>query len=74
MNFPINKNTISLAVVTVILLLFFVAGAFDVLDYVIIKILLIGLTSVVAIVIAANFFKNSLKKNRPEDKLQDDSN
>jgi len=74
LNFPLNNNTISLSSVAVIILLFFTEGAFDVLDYMIIKILLIGLSSVIGLIVVSVLRKNSLKKNRPEDKLQDDSN
>ncbi|MBT8243951.1 hypothetical protein [Winogradskyella sp.] len=72
--FPPNKNTIALVTATVITLLFFVSGVLGILDYLIIKALLIFLTGCLAIVVSVILFKNSLIKNRPEDKLQDDSN
>lgn len=70
--FPLNKNTIALSFVAIIVLGFFIAGLFDVLDYFIIKVLLI--TGTVAIVIAtiAFLFKNNAQKNRLDDS-QDDS-
>jgi hypothetical protein len=44
-----------------------------VLDYVIIKILIIGLTSAIGIIVSVVLFKNGLIKNRPEENPQDDS-
>jgi hypothetical protein len=72
--FPFNKNTISLIIVTVIVLLFFAAGIFGILNYFIVKVLLFGGVAALAIMVSVFLFKSSLIKNRPEDKLQDDSN
>ncbi|MCA0153399.1 hypothetical protein [Winogradskyella vincentii] len=69
--FPINKNTIALLFVIIVTLGFFIAGLFEVLDYLIIKFLLIcGFIGLVAVAI---FFAVKNRKNRLEDKLQDDS-
>jgi len=69
--FPINKNTIALLFVIIMTLGFFIAGLFEVLDYLIIKFLLIcGYIGLVAVAI---FFAVKNRKNRLEDKLQDDS-
>ena len=69
--FPINKNTIALLFVIIVTLGFFIAGLFEVLDYLIIKFLLIcGYIGLVAVAI---FFAVKNRKNRLEDKLQDDS-
>lgn len=72
--FPLNNNTIALSFVAIITLLFFIAGAFGVLDYVIIKIIIIGLTAAIASIVSVILFKKDLIKNRPEDNPQDDSN
>lgn len=69
--FPINKNTIALLFVIIVTFGFFIAGLFEVLDYLIIKFLLIcGYIGLVAVAI---FFAVKNRKNRLEDKLQDDS-
>ncbi len=69
--FPINKNTIALLFVIIVTLGFFIAGLFEVLDYLIIKFLLIcGYIGLVAVAI---FFAVKNRKDRLEDKLQDDS-
>lgn len=70
--FPFNKNTIALVIVATIGIGFFIAGLFDVLDYFIIKVLLF-LCYIALIVIAFNYGVKNEKKNRPEDKLQNDS-
>ncbi|RNC87000.1 MAG: hypothetical protein ED556_06135 [Winogradskyella sp.] len=72
--FPLNNNTISLCFVAIITLIFFIAGLFDVLDYIIFKVLLIGLTGTLALIVSVILFKKSLKKNRLENKSQDDYN
>ena len=72
--FPLNNNTIALSFVGIITLLFFISGAFGVLDYFIIKVTIIGLTAVIAIIVSVILFKKDLIKNRLEDNPQDDSN
>lgn len=69
--FPINKNTIALLFVIIVTLGFFIAGLFEVLDYLIIKFLLI--CGYIGLVTFAIFFAVKNRKNRLEDKLQDDS-
>jgi len=69
--FPINKNTIALLFVIIVTLGFFIAGLFEVLDYLIIKFLLI--CGYIGLVTVAIFFAVKNRKNRLEDKLQDDS-
>lgn len=71
--FPLNKNTLSLTSVAIITIGFFVAGMFKVLDYVIVKVILFGGFGLLILMAFVFAFKNSIKKNRPEDKLQDDS-
>ncbi len=68
--FPINKNTIALLFVVKITLGFFIAGLFEVLDYLIIKFLLIS--SLIGLIIVALMFALKNRKNRLGDKLQDD--
>ena len=68
--FPINKNTIALLFVITITLGFFIAGLFEVLDYLIIKFLLIS--SLIGLIIVALMFALKNRKNRLGDKLQDD--
>ncbi|RZN80912.1 MAG: hypothetical protein EVB11_11125 [Winogradskyella sp.] len=72
--FPLNNNTLSLSFVVIITVLFFVSGAFDILDYVIIKIILIGLTASIGVIVSIILFKKGLIKNRPEENPKDDSN
>lgn len=72
-SFSINKNTIALLIAGVIAIGFFVAGLFDVLDYFIVKALLFSSFAVLVLVALGYALKNEIKKNRPEDKLQDDS-
>lgn len=72
--FELNKNTIALSVVSVITLFFFLAGVFEVLNYVIVKLILIGLVVALGAAVSVILFKSSLIENRPEDELQDDSN
>ncbi|NRD24032.1 hypothetical protein HNV10_12300 [Winogradskyella litoriviva] len=70
---PETKDSISLTFVGLLAVGFFIAGTFNVLNYVIIQILTFicfGSLLAVAIYFA---IKNERKKNRPEDKLQDDS-
>ena len=71
--FPINNNTIALSFVAITTLLFFMSGALGVLDYIIIKILIIGFTSTIAIIVSVILFKKSLIKNRLEENPKDDS-
>lgn len=71
--FPLNKNSLSLSLVALIVLGFFIAGLFEILDYFIIKALLflsLGALFILALVYA---IKNDSKKNRPEAIPQDDS-
>jgi len=71
--FPLNRNSIALSFVGIITIGFFIAGLLKVLDYFIIKALLFS-GFVALFVVAINYaLKNDIKKNRPEDKLQDDS-
>ncbi|WP_299114418.1 hypothetical protein [uncultured Winogradskyella sp.] len=72
--FPINNNTISLSFVAIITIVFFIAGLFDVLDFIIIKVLLIGLTGALGLIVSIILFKKGLIKNRPEENPKDDSN
>lgn len=71
--FPINRDTIALAFVGIVVFVFFVAGLFKVLDYFIVKVFLFTSFGSVVIVAISYAIKNDIKKNRPEDKLQDDS-
>ncbi len=70
---PTTKDTFALFFVILVTLGFFIAGLFNVLDYLIVKAILF--TSFGGLIIFAVYFafKNDSKKNRPEDKLQDDS-
>ncbi len=71
--FPLNRNSIALSFVTIITIGFFAAGLLKVLDYFIVKALLFS-GFVALVTVAINYaLKNDIKKNRPEDKLQDDS-
>lgn len=70
---PTTKDSIALTAVCGVTLGLFIAGLFDVLDLFIVKALLI-LSFVLLFVLACSYaIKNEIKKNRPEDKLQDDS-
>ncbi len=71
--FPINNNTIALSFVAITTLLFFISGALGVLDYIIIKILILGFTSTIAIIVSVILFKKNLIKNRLEENPKDDS-
>jgi len=71
--FPLNKNSIALLFVGLVAIGFFAAGLFKVLDYFIIKVLLIGGFAILLVISIIYASKNKIKKNRPEDKLQDDS-
>jgi len=71
--FPINNNTIALSFVAITTLLFFISGALGVLDYIIIKILILGFTSTIAIIVSVILFKKNLRKNRLEENPKDDS-
>ncbi len=57
--FPINNNTIALSFVAITTLLFFISGALGVLDYIIIKILILGFTSTIAIIVSVILFKKT---------------
>jgi hypothetical protein len=71
--FPLNKNSIALILVALLTVSFFICGMLDVLDYFIIKSLLfVGFGGLLFLAIYFGY-KNGSKKNRPEDKLQDDS-
>ncbi|NNE33171.1 MAG: hypothetical protein HKN40_12465 [Winogradskyella sp.] len=71
--FPINIDTISLALVGLVAVGFFIGGMLEVLNLFIIKALIIlGFLGV--LVIAVHFaIRNEVKKNRPEYKPQDDT-
>ncbi len=71
--FPLNKNSIALLCVALIAIGFFVGGLFNVLDYFIVKALLFSGFGATVIISISYALKNETKKNRPEDKLQDDS-
>ena len=70
--FPLNKNTIPLIIAAIIVLGFFIAGLFDVLDILIVKLALITATATVVIATLVYLIKNSAEKNRLEDSPQDD--
>ena len=72
-SFPINRNSIALSLVGFVTIGFFIAGLVKVLDYFIIKALLFSGFGLLFIVALFYTFKNDDKKNRPEEKLQDDS-
>ena len=71
--FPQNKNSIALSFVGLVTIGFFIAGMFEVLNYFIIKALLFSGYGILLIIAINYALKNEAKKNRPEDKLQDDS-
>ncbi len=71
--FPLNRNSIALSFVALIAIGFFIAGLFNVLDYFIVKALLFLGFGALVITSISYALKNETKKNRPEDKLQDDS-
>lgn len=71
--FPLTKNSIALSLVALIVISFFLAGLFNILDYFIIKALLLSVYSAIVIISISYALKNETKKKRPEDKLQDDS-
>ena len=71
--FPLNKNSIALLLVVILSVGFFVAGLLKVLDYFIVKVLLFSSFTALVIIAIGYALKNDTKKNRPEDKLQDDS-
>lgn len=64
---PTDKNSIALILVNIVVIGFFVAGLFDVLDYLIIKFLIISGT--LALLLTAFYFARRNRKNRLEDKL-----
>jgi len=70
---PINRDSIALAFVCIVVFIFFVAGLFKVLDLFIVKVFLFTSFGGLVIVAISYAIKNDGKKNRPEDKLQDDS-
>ena len=70
---PTTIDSIALTAVCALTLGLFIAGLFDVLDLFIVKAILI-LSFMFLFVLACSYaIKNKTKKNRPEDKLQDDS-
>lgn len=69
---PLNKNSIAIIIAVIITLGFFLAGLFEILDYIIVKILLFLSFGLLFVVATSYAIKNDTKKNRPEDKLQDD--
>jgi hypothetical protein len=71
--FPLNKNTIALSSVAIITIGFFIAGLYEVLDYIIVKVLLFGGLGILMIIAITHAIKSEVKKNRLEDELQDDS-
>ncbi|WP_422103759.1 hypothetical protein [Winogradskyella sp.] len=70
--FPVNKNSLALTVVSILGIGFFIAGLLHILDYFIVKVLLFGSFGVLVIIAFWYAFKNDGKKNRPEEQLQDD--
>ncbi|MDG4716591.1 hypothetical protein [Winogradskyella marincola] len=72
--FPLNRNTLALIFVAITALGLFTSGMFEVLDYFIIKTLLLGFLGGMFVLAFWYALKNDTKKNHPEDKLQDDSN
>jgi hypothetical protein len=72
--FPLTKNSIALSFVVIMTIGFFIAGLADVLDYFIVKALLFSSFGVLVIIAMSYALKNNIKKNRPKDTLQDDSN
>ncbi len=71
--FPLHKNTLALCFVGLIVIGFFVAGLFHVLDYFIVKVLLFSSSATLVVIAISYALKNETKKKRLEDKLQDDS-
>ena len=74
MNIKLTRNNVVLGGVVVISMGFFFAGVFDVLDYLIVKILLLTGFAVLFTVAVLVVLDEKRKKNRPEEILQDDSN
>ncbi|WP_299123661.1 hypothetical protein [uncultured Winogradskyella sp.] len=70
---PTTKDSIALTLATIIVLGLFTAGLFEVLNYFIVKVVLLLSFSVLFIMAFGYAIKNETKKNRPEDILQDDS-
>ena len=70
---PKTKDAIALTSVVIVTLAFFLAGLFKVLDYFIVKAMLFLSYGILFILALSYALKNDTKKNRPEDKLQDDS-
>ena len=62
---PTNRNSIALTVAFLITLGFFIAGLFDVLDYLIIKFIIV--VGYLALVVTGFYFAVQNKKNRLED-------
>ena len=67
--FSLSKNSIALSAVALIVIGFFVAGLFNVLDYFIVKALLFFGFGTLVIISISYGLKNETKKNRPKDKL-----
>jgi len=71
---PTSKDAIALTCVTLITLGLFISGLCGVLDFFIIKVVLIISTLALFVVATNCAIKNYNTKNRLEDKPQDDSN
>lgn len=71
--FSLTKNSVALLCAATIVIVFFLAGLFNVLDYFIIKAVLFSGFGVLVGISIRYALKNEVKKNRPEDQLQDDS-
>jgi NADH:ubiquinone oxidoreductase subunit 6 (subunit J) len=61
--FPLTKNSIALSLVALIVIGFFVAGLFNVLDYFIIKALLLSVYSAIVIISISYALKNETKNS-----------
>jgi len=70
---PTTKDSIALTCASIVTLGFFIAGLFGVLDYIIVKVALFLGLAFLFVIALIYMLKNEIKKNRPEDKLQDDS-
>ena len=70
--FSINNDTIALCLVAIVTLIFVAGGICDVLSFPFVLILLLGLTSVIAITVVVVLFQRSIKKNRLQEIPQDD--
>lgn len=70
---PNTKDSLALIIVTVTSVGFFLAGVFDILNYIIVQVLLFLCLAVLLGLGISFAIQNEKKENRPEDKLQDDS-